>query len=230
MSDTAKKNAALAALELVQPGMKLGLGTGSTAVHFIEALGQKVKAGLEVKCVPTSKASHALAKQFGIPLISLEEEPFLDMTVDGADEFDADFNLIKGGGGALLFEKIVATSSRRMVVIADESKRIGRIGKFPLPIEVIPFGWRATAWKIDRAFKLMKIEAKMTLRVKDGKPVATDAGHFIIDCAMKGDLEPKRAESIIRCLPGVVDTGLFIGICGMVFMGTAKGVETLKRP
>lgn len=230
MSDTAKKNAALAALELVQPGMKLGLGTGSTATHFIEALGQKVKAGLEVKCVPTSKASHALAKQFGIPLISLEEEPFLDMTVDGADEFDADFNLIKGGGGALLFEKIVATSSRRMVVIADESKRIGRIGKFPLPIEVIPFGWRATAWKIDRAFKLMKIEAKMTLRVKDGKPVATDAGHFIIDCAMKGDFEPKRAESIIRCLPGVVDTGLFIGICGMVFMGTAKGVETLKRP
>jgi ribose 5-phosphate isomerase A len=229
MSDKAKKNAALAALELVQPGMKLGLGTGSTAAHFIEALGEKVKAGLDVKCVPTSKASHALATQFGIPLISLEQEPFLDLTIDGADEFDAEFNLIKGGGGALLFEKIVATSSKRMVVIADESKRVDRIGKFPLPVEVVPFGWRATAWKIDRAFKLLKIDAKMTLRMKDGKPFMTDSGHFIIDCAMKGEFPPKHAESIICCLPGVVDTGIFIGICSAVFMGTAKGVETLKR-
>jgi ribose 5-phosphate isomerase A len=230
MSDAQKKDAALAALELVKPGMKLGLGTGSTAAHFIEALGQKVKAGLDIKCVPTSKSSHALAKKFGVPLISLEEEPFLDLTVDGADEFDSEFNLIKGGGGALLFEKIVATSSRRMVVIADESKRVEKIGTFPLPLEVMPFGWKATGWKIDRAFKLLKVSAKMTLRVRDQKPFTTDSGHFIIDCALDGLPDPKRAESILCGLPGVVETGLFLGICGTIFMGTSSGVTTLIHP
>jgi ribose 5-phosphate isomerase A len=229
MSDKAKKNAALAAADLIKPGVKLGLGTGTTVAYFIEALGQKIKAGLDIKCVPTSKASHALAVKHGLPMITLEQEPFLDLTVDGADEFDSEFNLIKGGGGALLFEKIVATSSKRMLVIADESKRVDKIGKFPLPIEVIPFGWKATGWKIDKAFKLLKIDAKMKLRMKDGKPFTTDAGHFIIDCAMKGDLDPRRAESIICCLPGVVDTGIFIGVCGRVLMGTDKGVETLDR-
>jgi ribose 5-phosphate isomerase A len=229
MSDKAKKAAALAALELVKPGMKLGLGTGSTAAHFIEALGQKVKGGLDVKCVPTSKSSHELASKFGVPLVTLEQEPILDLTVDGADEFDSDFCLIKGGGGALLLEKIVATSSRRMVVIADESKRVEKIGAFPLPLEVIPFGWKATGMKIDRAFKLMKIEAKLSLRMKEKKPFVTDTGHFIIDCKMNSLPHPKQAESILCGLPGVVDTGLFIGICSVVFMGTAKGVETLKR-
>jgi ribose 5-phosphate isomerase A len=228
-ADAQKKAAALAALELVQPGMKLGLGTGSTAAHFIVGLGEKVKAGLDVKCVPTSKATRALAEQHGIPLMNLEDEAFVDLTVDGADEFDADFNLIKGGGGALLREKIVATSSRRMVVIADESKRVKKIGRFPLPVEVIPFGVKATGMKIDRAFKLMNVNAKLMLRASGDKPFVTDGGHFIIDCMLDSLPNPKQAESILCGLPGVVETGLFIGICSQVYMGTSRGVETLTR-
>ena len=224
-----KKAAALGALKLVKPGMKIGLGTGSTANHFIEALGLKVKEGLDVLAVPTSKASKELAEKHGIPLTTLEVHPHLDLTVDGTDEFDGEFRLIKGGGGALLFEKIVASSSRFMVVIADESKKVKKLGKFPLPVEIIPFGTKATAWKMERAFKLLKLDAKMTLRVKDGKPFLTDSGHFIIDCALEAIPEPERLDSLLNSIPGVVETGLFVGICGIVLMGTPKGVKEFKR-
>ena len=224
-----KKAAALEALKFVKPGMNIGLGTGSTANHFIEALGAKVKEGLAVHGVPTSKASKELAEQHGIPLTTLDAQPHLDLTVDGTDEFDPEFRLIKGGGGALLFEKIVASSSRFMVVIADDTKKVKKLGKFPLPVEIMRFGTKATAWKMERAFKLLKLEPKMVLRTKDGKPFVTDGGHFIIDCTIGEIPEPERLDALLKSIPGVIETGLFIGICGIVLMGTPKGVKEFKR-
>lgn len=224
-----KKAAAIEALKFVKPGMNIGLGTGSTANHFIEALGVKVKEGLAVHGVATSKASKELAEKCGIPLTTLDAQPHLDLTVDGADEFDSEFRLIKGGGGALLFEKIVASSSRYMVVVADESKKVKTLGKFPLPVEVMRFGAKATAWKMERAFKMLKLDAKMVLRVKDGKPFVTDGGHFIIDCAIGAIPEPERLDPLLNSIPGVVETGLFVGICGIVLVGTPKGVTEFKR-
>jgi ribose 5-phosphate isomerase A len=188
-----------------------------------------VKKGLDVKCVPTSKATHALAVSLGIPMVTLEQEPYLDLTVDGADEFDDSFRLIKGGGGAMLIEKIVASSSKYMVVIADQSKRVKTLGKFPLPVEVIPFGVKATAWKMERDFKFLKMEAKMTLRLKDGKPFQTDGGNCILDCACGEIKEPERLEMILNNTPGVVNNGLFVGLAGIIMMGTPNGVEELVR-
>ena len=227
--DQMKKAAAIEALKFVKPGMNIGLGTGSTANHFIEALAAKVKEGLDVKAVATSKASRDLAEKLGIQLTNLDAAPHLDLTVDGADEFDGEFRLIKGGGGALLFEKIVASSSRFMVVIADESKKVKKLGKFPLPVEIMRFGTKATAWKMERAFKILKLEGKMVLRVNDGKPFVTDGGHYIIDCAIGEIPEPERLDNLLKSIPGVIETGLFIGICGIVLMGTAKGVKEFKR-
>jgi ribose 5-phosphate isomerase A len=224
-----KKAAAVEALKFVKPGMNIGLGTGSTANHFIEALGAKVKEGLNIKGVATSKASKDLAEKHGIPLTTLDAQPRLDLTVDGTDEFDSEFRLIKGGGGALLFEKIVASSSRIMVVIADESKKVKTLGKFPLPVEVMRFGTKATAWKMEKAFAFLKLDAKMVLRVKDGKPFVTDGGHFIIDCSIDKIPEPERLDALLRSIPGVVETGLFLGICGIVLMGAPKGVKEFKR-
>lgn len=228
-ADQMKKAAAIEALKFVKPGMTVGLGTGSTANHFIEALGQKVKEGLNVKGVPTSKASKELAEKHGIPLTNLDAQPHPDLTVDGTDEFDAEFRLIKGGGGALLFEKIVASSSRIMVVIADESKKVKTLGKFPLPVEVMRFGAKATAWKMEYVFKVLKVDARMVLRVKEGKPFVTDSGHFIIDCSIGAIAEPERLDSLLKSVPGVVETGLFIGTCSIVLMGTPKGVKEFKR-
>jgi ribose 5-phosphate isomerase A len=224
-----KKAAALAALDYIKPGMKVGLGTGSTAKHFIAALAQKVKAGLDVLAVPTSRATRELALELGIPLTDLEKNPFLDITVDGADEFDDGFRLMKGGGGALLLEKIVATSSRYMIAIADESKKVATLGKFPLPVEVIPFGVRATAWKIERAMKICNVEGKMELRRKDGNPVRTDSGNAILDIGLGSIPEPERLSGLIKSIPGVVETGLFIDVCGIILMGTTSGVKTFKK-
>ncbi|HRA93209.1 MAG TPA: ribose-5-phosphate isomerase RpiA [Aestuariivirga sp.] len=227
--DQMKKAAAIEALKFVKPGMNIGLGTGSTANHFIEALGARVKEGLDVRGVPTSKATEDLAREHGIPLVRLHDYPHLDLTVDGADEFDPEFRLIKGGGGALLREKIVASSSRFMVVIADESKRVKKLGKFPLPVEVVVFGIKATIWKIERAFKFLKLDVKMVLRVKDGNPFVTENGNFILDCSIGEIPDPARLEGLLKSIPGVVETGLFIGICGIVLMGTPKGVTEFKR-
>lgn len=224
-----KKAAAIEALKFVKPGMNIGLGTGSTANYFIEALAQKVKEGLSIKGVPTSRASKDLAEKHGITLTNLDAQPHIDLTVDGTDEFDSEFRLIKGGGGALLFEKIVASSSRTMVVIADESKKVKKLGKFPLPVEIVRFGTTATAWKMERSFKHLKLDAKMVLRVKDGKPFVTDGGHFIIDCTIGAIPEPEKLNALLRSIPGVVETGLFIGICNIVLMGTPKGVKEFKR-
>jgi ribose 5-phosphate isomerase A len=229
-ADEMKKAAALAVLPKIQSGMVVGLGTGSTANHFTHALAEKVKAGLKVMCIPTSEATAKLAKSLGLELTTLEDHPFIDITVDGADEIDDDFRLIKGGGGALLIEKIVASSSKFMVVIADESKQVKTLGKFALPVEVVPFGVKATAWKLERAFKTFDMEPQLTLRTKDGKAFRTDAGNCIIDCACGEIKQPDRLEFMINNLPGVVNNGLFIGICGVAYIAKADGsVEELLR-
>lgn len=228
-ADQQKKAAALAALDYVESGMKVGLGTGSTARHFITALAAKVKSGLDVMAVPTSRATRDLAHSLGIPLTDLDKHPFLDLTVDGADEFDGDFHLMKGGGGALLLEKIVASSSRRMIVIADESKKVDALGRFPLPVEVVSFGVSATAWKIERVLKICGLDGKLTLRRRDNKPFITDTGNAIIDVAIGRIPEPERLSNLLNIVPGVVDNGLFIGICGIVLMGSKDGVKTFKK-
>ena len=227
--DEQKKAAALAALDYVKPGMKVGLGTGSTANHFITALGDKAKAGLDVQCVATSKATFELAKSLGLKITTLEQHPHLDLTVDGTDEFDSKFQLIKGGGGALLIEKIVATSSRYMIVIADQSKQVETLGKFPLPVEVVPFGVNATAWKIERALRICNLKGKLTMRLKDGKPFVTDSGNAIIDVAVGAIPEADRLGNLLSSTPGVVDHGLFISICGIILMGTDDGVKTFRK-
>lgn len=228
-ADEQKKAAALQALALVKPGMTLGLGTGSTANHFIRALGAKVKDGLDVKGVPTSRATAELAKELGITITTLNDHPFLDLCVDGADEFDSELRLIKGGGGALLIEKIVATSAKEVVIITDESKQVKTLGQFPLPIEVINVGVKATAWKVERAFRMLGMSPKMTLRIRDGQMFRTDLGNVIIDAACGEIKEPERLELILNNIPGVVNNGLFIGIAARVLMATQKGVKEIKR-
>jgi ribose 5-phosphate isomerase A len=223
-----KKAAAEAALALVKSGMKLGLGTGSTARHFVDGVGRLVREGYDLACVPTSEQTRAQAESLGIPLTTLEEQPHLDLCVDGADELDDHLNLIKGGGGALLREKIVATSSHRMVVIADASKHVRMLGAFPLPVEVVRFGVKATSWKIDRALQAAGCQGAMTLRVRDGKPFVTDNGNLIIDCALGRIPDPARLAGLLAVTPGVVDHGLFIGIATHAFVATPEGVKSLS--
>ena len=228
-ADDQKKAAAIAALEFVQAGNKVGLGTGSTANHFITALADKARGGFDVECVASSRASFQLASGLGLRMTTLEKQPHLDVTVDGTDEFDGNFQLVKGGGGALLVEKIVATSSRYMVVIADQSKKVDALGKFPLAVEVVPFGVNATAWKIDRALRICDLKGKLQLRLQDGKPFVTDSGNAIIDVTIGHIPEPRRLDNLIKSIPGVVDHGLFIDICGIVLMGTDDGVKTFRQ-
>jgi ribose 5-phosphate isomerase A len=221
-----KKAAAEEAVKHISPGMKIGLGTGSTANYFIEAL---AASKLDVTCIPTSVASRALAEKLGLKMSNLEENAYIDITVDGADEFDSEFRLIKGGGGAMHREKLVASSSRWMVVIADQSKQVKTLGKFPLPVEVSKFGVKATAWKMERAFAHLKLEGKMTLRVRDGKPFVTESGNAIIDCALGAIPEPEKLDGLLNNTPGVIETGLFIGICGVIYVAGPKGIKELKR-
>lgn len=225
-ADAMKRAAAARAIEFVTPDMKLGLGTGSTAAHFVDLLGEKVKAGLKVLCVPTSEATRAQAESLGIPLTTLDDTPALDLTVDGADEVGPDLSLIKGGGGALLREKIVAGASREMVVIADASKWVGKLGRFALPIEVVPFGLAATR----RAVEAVIGAKPCTLRKgKDGLAFVTDGGHFIIDAAMGEIDDPAALAASLNMIPGVVETGLFIGMARAVILAGADGVRVVQR-
>jgi ribose 5-phosphate isomerase A len=228
--DELKKAAALAALDHVEGGMRLGLGTGSTAAHFIAGLGERVRKGLDVVCVPTSEATRQQAEDLGIALTTLDETPDLDLTVDGADEVDGNLDLIKGGGGALLREKIVAFSSRRMIVIADSSKQVGVLGKYPLPVEVVPFGWRATEQKLDQAARRAGAEGPVTLRVKDAKPFVTDSGNFILDCAFGSIPDPGKLAAALSAIPGVIEHGLFIGMADLAIIAGPAGIATLTRP
>src|SRR3977135_1981261 len=211
--DGLKRQAAARALEHVRDGMKLGLGTGSTAKHFVELLGERVRGGLNVIGVPTSEATRADAERCGIALTTLDVIDRLDLTVDGADEIDPSLNLIKGGGGALLREKIVAAASDRMIVIADDSKWVEVLGRFPLPIEVIPFGLAATQRAMDWDFGESGVSGQMGLRKgKDGHVFVTDGGHWIVDAHLDRITDAPRLAGLLSLIPGVVAHGRFIGL------------------
>jgi ribose 5-phosphate isomerase A len=229
-SDIHKRQAAVRALEFVQPGMRLGLGTGSTARHFVEMLGERVRAGLEVVGVPTSEATREQAARAGVPLTTLDDTPELDLTIDGADEIAPDLSLIKGGGGALLREKIVATASSWMVVIAEETKWVAVLGRFPLPIEVVPFGLKATEGAIARAIRASGHHGRLSLRRgKDGHAFVTDGGHLIFDAALGRIFEPQLLAAQLTSIPGVVEHGLFLGLAQAAILAGPNGVRLVER-
>ena len=229
-ADVLKRQAAARALEFVQPGMRLGLGTGSTARHFIELLAERVHAGLNIVGVPTSEATRADAQRLGVPLTTLEETPELDLTVDGADEIAPDLSLIKGGGGALLHEKIVASASAQMAVIADESKWVQTLGRFPLPIEVVSFGLAATRRAVEKAAAASGCPGAAHLRRgKDGHPFVTDGGHLILDAALERIDDPRSLAARLSGIPGVVEHGLFIDLAKTAVISGPNGVRIVAR-
>ena len=228
--DQLKREAAARALEEVRDGMQLGLGTGSTAKHFVELLGMRVRDGLKVVGVPTSETTRRDAERWGIPLTTLDDIDRLDLTVDGADEIDPALNLIKGAGGALLREKIVAASSDRMIVIADDSKWVDVLGRFPLPVEVIPFGLAATRRAIAGACAECGASGDMVLRkTGDGHVFVTDGGHWIIDAHLGQIADVSRLADRLSAIPGVMEHGLFIGLAGMAVLASAQGIRVVER-
>lgn len=229
--DELKRQAAAQALAHVRDGMKLGLGTGSTAKHFVELLGERVRDGLKVIGVPTSEATRALAEQCGVALTTLDDIDRLDLTVDGADEVDPALNLIKGGGGALLREKIVAAASDRMIVIADDSKWVPALGRFPLPIEVVPFGLAATQRAIVQAFSQCGLSGEMAVRAgPNGHAFVTDGGHWIVDARLGTITDAPRLAALLGAIPGVVEHGLFIGLASTALLAGSQGIRVFERP
>lgn len=227
--DKAKFVAAKRATDFVEDGMRVGLGTGSTAAWLVRCLGELVRdEGLRMKGVPTSSRTANLARDVGIEVISLDEAKWLDVTIDGADEFDGDLHLIKGGGGALLQEKIVATASDQMVVIADAGKEVEHLGAFPLPVEVIPFGWQTTQALLEETLISMDVLGRSTsLRMNGQAPYVTDEGNYIIDLHLGRIGNPRQMALVLNQMPGVVENGLFIDICDTVIVGFGDGrVET----
>ena len=224
-----KRAASARAVEFVQPGMRLGLGTGSTTRYFIELLGARVRDGLAVVAVPTSEMTRAAAERVGIPLSTLDETPELDLTVDGADEIAPDLTVIKGGGGALLWEKIVASASDRMIVIADDTKWVPVLGRFPLPIEVVPFGLAATRRAIEAAVQAAGCPGSAFLRVtREGHPFVTDSGHHMFDASLGRIQDPKMLATALAGIPGVVEHGLFIGLVATAIIAGAEGVRIVE--
>ena len=218
------------ALESVRDGMQLGLGTGSTAKHFVDLLGERVRAGLKVVGVPTSEATRIQATECGIRLTTLDDIDRLDLTVDGADEIDHALNAIKGGGGALLREKIVAAASDRMIVIADDTKWVDALGRFPLPVEVIPFGLAATQRAMAGAFAQSGVSGQMMLRKgRDGHVFVTDRGHWIIDAHLGRIADAPRLAGLLNPIPGVVEHGLFIGLASTAILAGAQGIRVVER-
>jgi len=225
-ADIAKFNAAQAALDFVKDGMVVGLGTGSTSAHFVRLLGERVRQGLRVKGVPTSEATRNLAEQVGIPLLEISQVSALDVDVDGADEIDPAFRLVKGGGGALLREKIVAAASRSMVVIADEGKWVETLGAFPLPVEVARFGFALTLERVRAALRGTKCgndEVVLRISGKANEPVITDGGNYILDAHAKVIAAPEDLSAALKDIAGVVEHGLFINLARTVILGQAKG-------
>jgi ribose 5-phosphate isomerase A len=225
-----KRAAAARALEFVRPGMRLGLGTGSTARHFVDLLAERRRGGLDVIAVPTSEATRAQAQELGIPLTTLDETPALDLTVDGADEIAPDLSLIKGGGGALLREKIVAAASARMIVIADASKYVPVLGAFPLPIEVVPFGFTATLRAVEAACAAAGAPGPVRRREKDGHAFVTDGGHWIVDAALARIAAPQALAKRLAAIAGVVEHGLFIGLAQIAVIAGPEGIRIVERP
>ncbi|MCI2392934.1 ribose-5-phosphate isomerase RpiA [Aliiroseovarius sediminis] len=223
--DTAKFVAAKRAVQYVEDGMKVGLGTGSTAAWMVRCLGERIRTeGLKITGVPTSTRTADLARQVGIEVTTLDDAKWLDLTIDGTDEYDPDLCLIKGGGGAHLQEKIVATASDRMVVIADPTKAVDMLGAFPLPIEVIPFGVNATKGLVEELLTAMDVlGTEAVLREKGGEPFVTDEGNQIIDLHLKRIDDPRKLSMVLNQVPGVVENGLFIDICDAVVIGHGDG-------
>jgi ribose 5-phosphate isomerase A len=219
-----KRAAAERAIPLVEDGMRLGIGTGSTAAAFIKLLGERVRAGLKVTGVPTSEATRSACERQGIPLATLEDLPELDLTIDGADEVDGSLRLIKGGGAALLREKIVAVASRRMVVIADASKHVETLGAFPLPVEVNLFGIGATTRAVEAAVARAGCTGEIVRRHDaSGVPLLTDGGHAILDLRLGRIPDPEALSAGLWAVPGVVEHGLFLGIADAAILAAAKG-------
>lgn len=223
--DKAKFVAAKRAAELVEDGMRVGLGTGSTAAWLVRCLGEMVsREGLRITAVPTSSRTAALARDVGIHVVSLDEAKWLDMTIDGADEFDPDLNLIKGGGGAHLQEKIVATASDQMVVIADASKSVETLGAFPLPVEVLPFGWQSSQALLEETLVSMDVMGRnSTLRMNGDAPFVTDEGNYILDLHLNRIGNARQLALVLNQIPGVIENGLFIDICDTVVIGYGDG-------
>lgn len=223
--DRAKYAAARRAVDLVEDGMKLGLGTGSTAAWMVRALAERVRdEGLRLTCVPTSSRTAELGRELGLSIVSLDEAGWLDLTIDGTDEFDADLTLIKGGGGALLMEKIVATASDRMVVITDASKEVRTLGAFPLPVEVVPFGWQASRMLVEELLGAMDVMGtSASLRMNGSRPYLTDEGNHILDLSLGRIGNPRQLSLALNQVPGVVENGLFIDICDAVVIGYGDG-------
>ena len=216
------------ALEEARPGMRLGLGTGSTARHFVDLLGERVRDGFNCICVPTSEATAAQAASLGIPLSTLEETPELDLTIDGADEIGPGLALIKGAGGALLREKIVAAASKRMVVIADASKVVPMLGRFPLSIEVNRFGLAVTTRMVEVVARSHGAEGSVKLRLTAiGEPLVTDGGHLILDALFGRIFKPEALSADLHHVPGVVEHGLFLGLCTRAYVAGPNGIETI---
>ena len=223
--DKAKYVAAKRAVEFVEDGMKLGLGTGSTAAWMVRCLAERVhKEGLRILGVPTSTHTADLAGELGLEVITLDEAGRLDITIDGTDEFDANLSLIKGGGGALLQEKIVASASDKMIVIADFDKRVAHLGQFPLPIEVLGFGLKSSQSQISELIAAQDVtECKITMRMAGGSPFTTDQGNYILDLHLGKIGDPEKLAVVLNQVPGVVENGLFVDICDLVVLGASDG-------
>jgi ribose 5-phosphate isomerase A len=218
-----KERAAIEAIKFIQPNLTVGIGTGSTVYWFIQELAKKIQQGLVCHCVPTSTASRQLAAQLGIPLLELNDVEKIDITIDGADEIDPQLRLIKGGGGALLQEKMVAAASAKLVIIADDSKLVKQLGAFPLPVEVVPYGWKQVQRCITALYNISS-----SLRIKDGSVFITDHGHYILDCHFTAIKEPEALTVQLNTLPAVVENGLFIRMAAIAIIASPDGtVQTL---
>lgn len=227
--DKAKFVAAKRSVDFVEDGMRVGLGTGSTAAWMVRCLGELVREdGLRIRGVPTSTRTADLAREVGIEVVTLDEAKWLDLTIDGADEFDGNLNLIKGGGGALLREKIVATASDQMIVIADAAKEVDALGAFPLPVEVIPFGWQTTKSLIEELLINMDVLGRdASMRMSGGQPFLTDQGNYILDLHLNRIGNAHRLSMALNQIPGLVENGLFLDVCDIVIVGHGDGrVET----
>lgn len=218
-----KKAAGEKAVEYIKDGMIVGLGTGSTVYYTIRKVAGLLSEGLKIQAVPTSKKTERLAGEGGIPCLSMEAADRIDLDIDGVDEIDGDFNAVKGGGGALFREKIVADMAETVIWVLDESKLVDRIGAFPLPLEVLPFGYRHTI------SRLKEVSAAQTLRMQDGKPFVTDNGNYIVDVLIKKTTDRRELNGILKSIPGVIETGLFLNMCRRIIVGTDAGVKIIEN-
>ena len=219
-----KQRAAEAATEYIKNGMVVGLGSGSTAEFAVKKIGEMVRhEGLSIRGIPTSDFTKNLAEKEGIPLMDFSETMYVDLTIDGADEIDANLNMIKGGGAALLKEKIVAYSSREEIIIVSSQKFVKQLGKFPLPVEVVPFGWEVTFNHLE------KLGGNPNLRLKEGQPLLTDQGNFIVDCHFQQIKDAEHLENQLNMVPGVVENGLFIGLCSRMILAKGDGIVVKEK-